>query len=237
VHEVLESLSVLPTDTRFKTSLIERFQTAWEKVAGEKGGFSGPDSEAKYKERGEAMLRRVMAHPGPLTSLAVKLKQELPYYWLSEEDNLILCGKIDWLEYLESDNAVRILDFKTGKKEEVADSLQLPIYYLLAHNCQTREVVGLRYWYLALDDTPRELPLPDLKKAEALILKVGKEIKLARSLERYKCPEGEGGCRSCLPYEKILRGEAHFVGLDTYQHDVYALPDSPANILPESTVL
>lgn len=237
VHEVLESLSVLPTDKRFQISLIERFQTAWQKVTGEKGGFTSPKSEATYKERGEEMLRRVMAHPGPLTSLAVKLKLDLPYYWLSEEDNLILCGKIDWLEYLKDDNAVRILDFKTGKREESSDSLQLPIYYLLAHNCQTREVVGARYWYLALEDAPRELPLPDPEKAKVMLLKVGKEMKLARSLERFKCKEGEGGCRYCQPYEKILRGDAKFVGLDNYRQDVYILPDQDESGLPESTVL
>ena len=39
VHEVLESLSVLPKHSRFNESLIEKFEKAWSKVTGKKGGF------------------------------------------------------------------------------------------------------------------------------------------------------------------------------------------------------
>ena len=49
-----------------------------------------------------------------------------------------------------------------------------------------------------------------------------KEIKLARQLERFKCPEGEGGCKHCQPLEKILRGESVFVGTGDYGTDLYA---------------
>lgn len=222
VHEVLESLSVLPTDKRFEVSLIERFQKAWKKVSGQMGGFSDTETEESYKKRGEDMLRRVMTHPGPLAEKAVKIKMDLPQYWLSEEDGLMLCGKLDWLQYLEADDAVHIIDFKTGVGEEAVDSLQLPIYYLLAHNCQSREVKKASYWYIGRDDLPIEKKLPDLDKSKELVMKVGKEMKLARQLERFKCPKGEAGCKHCLPLEKILRGEATFVGEGDYHTDLYA---------------
>lgn len=222
VHEVLESLSVLPTDKRFEISLIERFQKVWQKVSGQMGGFSDLDTENSYKQRGEDMLRRVMAHPGPLAEKAVKIKMDLPQYWLSEDDGLMLCGKLDWLEYNQSDDSVNILDFKTGLGEESVDSLQLPIYYLLAHNCQTRKVKKASYWYISRDDMPVEKKLPDLDKSKEIVLKIGKEMKLARQLERFKCPEGESGCKHCLPFEKILRGESTFVGVGDYNTDLYA---------------
>lgn len=236
VHDVLESLSILPTSDRFKVSLIERFQIAWKKVAGQVGGFPDEETEAKYKARGEEMLRRVMAHPGPLAAKAVKIKMDLPQYWLSEEDNLMLCGKLDWLEYNKADDSVSILDFKTGVGEESIDSLQLPIYYLLAHNCQTREVKKASYWYIGRDDMPIEKKLPDLDHSYDLVLKVGKEIKLARQLERFKCPAGDSGCKHCTPLEKIIRGEAVFVGNGEYGTDLYALFKSNAP-LPESEIL
>ena len=235
VHEVLESLSVLPTAKRFETSLIERFQSAWKKISGQMGGFADASTEAGYKQRGEDMLRRVMAHPGPLAEKAVKIKMDLPYYWISEEDNLILCGKLDWLVYNESDDTVSILDFKTGVGEESVDSLQLPIYHLLAHNCQTREVKTASYWYIARDDLPVERKLPDLDKSKELVMKIGKEIKLARQLERFKCPNGQSGCKHCLPMEKILRGESVFVGTGDYGTDLYANFDNSS--LPRSEVL
>lgn len=223
VHEVLESLSVLPTAERFREPLLEKFTIAWAKVAGSKGGFPDAETEEVYRKRGEDMLRRVMAHPGPLQELAVKIKDDLPHYWLSEEQGIILCGKIDWLEYNKTEDSVRILDFKTGNNEEKIDSLQLPIYYLLAHNCQTHKVTGARYWYLARDDMPVEQKLPSLETAEETVMKFAREIKLARSLERFKCPEGEKGCKYCRKLEKIVRGEATFVGTDAYDRDVYAI--------------
>lgn len=226
VHSVLESLSVLPVDERFKVSLIEKFGRAWSKVSGIQGGFSDEATEKRYRDRGEDMLRRVMAHPGPLMSKAVKIKADLPYYWISEEDNLILCGKLDWLEYLESEDAVNIIDFKTGVGEEKVDSLQLPIYYLLAHNCQSHTVKSASYWYINRDDMPTPKSLPNLENSKELVMKIGKEMKLARSLDRFKCPEGDGGCKQCQPFEKIVRGDALFVGLGDYGADVYVIPDS-----------
>src|SRR3989338_4517432 len=87
-----------------------------------------------YKKRGEEMLSYLGQNPGPLKNLAVKIKMDLPYYYLSEQDNIILCGKIDWLEYLPESDSVHIIDFKTGRGEEDKDSLQLPIYHLLVTN-------------------------------------------------------------------------------------------------------
>lgn len=237
VHEVLESLSVLPTVDRFKVSLVERFQSAWSKLSGEKGGFASDAAEKNFHDRGQEMLRRVMEHPGPLQGKAVKIKMDLPYYWFSEPDNLILCGKIDWLQYHEADDSVSILDFKTGVGEESVDSLQLPIYHLLAHNCQTHAVKSASYWYIARDNAPIQRELPSLPASHELVLKVGKAMKLARSLNRFKCPRGESGCRYCQPYEKILRGEARFVGMNDYGADIYVILDQVGSSVPASEIL
>ncbi len=236
VHEVLESLSVLKVEERFKTSLIERLDSVWPRYHAEKGGFEDQETENRYKTRAQEMLRRVMNNPGPLERKAIKIQGDLPQYWLSEEDSLMLCGKIDWLEYLEGEDSVSILDFKTGKGDESPDSLQLPIYYLLAHNCQKRPVKSASYWYIARDNAPIPKILPDLEQSHNLVMKIGKEMKLARSLNRFKCPQGESGCKHCLPYERILRGEAKFVGQGEYNSDLYMIPshtglDLPSQIL------
>jgi ATP-dependent helicase/DNAse subunit B len=225
VHQVLESLSVLPVEKRFSVSLVERFEKAWKQVSGKKGGFFDQETENKYKTRGSKMMQRVMNNPGPIEKLAVKIKQELPYYWLSQEENIILCGKIDWLEYLPDDDAVHIIDFKTGKKKEDDDSLQLPIYLLLVHNVQKRAVSQASYWYLETDNNLIKQPLPDLKKAQEQVLQVAKKIKLARQLEHFKCPQGEKGCFACKPLEKIIKGEAIKVGESEYNQDLYVIKD------------
>lgn len=225
VHDVLESLSVLQTDKRFLEPLLVRFETAWDKVTGKKGGFHDADTEYRYKERGKEMLRRVEKHPGPIVRPAIKIQQDLPYFWLSEEDNIILCGKIDWLEYLPDTDSVHIIDFKTGKAEEDPESLQLPIYHLLVKECQKRNVAKASYWYLETNDELTEKTLPDVEMARAKVLAIARQMKLARQLERFKCPRGEDGCWNCRPLESVLRGEAEFVGEDEYKYDVYVLKE------------
>jgi CRISPR/Cas system-associated exonuclease Cas4 (RecB family) len=225
-HEVLESLSQRPRDLRLTESLVGRFNSSWEKVHGKKGGFSNDDVEYRYKMRGEDMMRRVMNHPGPLAELSVKINMDLPYYWLSEDENIILCGKIDWLEYLPETDSVHIVDFKTGRSEEDPGSLQLPIYNLLTAHCQKRPVSRVSYWYLDRDDFLTEKSIPDLVAAEKRLLDIGREIKVARQLNRFKCPNGEEGCGACRPYETVLKREAEYVGLDDFGADVYILPEN-----------
>lgn len=228
VHEVLESLSVLPKSSRFSESLIDKFDKSWTKVTGKKGGFTSEEIEYKYKTRGQDMIRRVMNNPGPISGLAVKIQMDLPQFWLSEEDNIILCGKIDWLEYLPETESVHIIDFKTGKNEEDGESLQLPIYRLLVQNCQKYDASKASYWYLDSSNelTPKELP--DLESSHKKILDVARQLKLARQLERFKCPNGDG-CMSCLPMEAILNKKAEFVGNDEYNADVYILNKQEEN--------
>lgn len=237
VHEVVESLSEMKTELRFKEPLMEKFERSWKKVSGKMGGFSDADTEFKYKERGAEMIRRVIRNPGPLKELAVKINMELPYYWLSEEDNIILCGKIDWLKYNAETDSVEIIDFKTSKKEEGGESLQLPIYSLLVHNCQKRKVDGAWYWYLESSDELIKKELPDVAESSEKVLKIAKKMKLARQLGVFKCPEGESGCRACRPMEMVLKGEAEFVGNDEYKADVYVLNKPTKNEEEDSKIL
>lgn len=237
VHEVIESLSVLPTDKRFDESLIKKFDTAWKKVSGKRGGFTSAEIEQQYKQQGEAMLKRVMEHPGPVARLAVKIQTDLPQYWLSEADEIILCGKIDWLEYLPDSDSVHIIDFKTSKSAENDSSLQLPIYLLLVHNTQQRTVAKASYWYLRLSDELEEKQLPDLDEAHQQVLQVAKQIKTARKLERFKCPQGEQGCWACRDMEQVVSGQAELVGVNDYNQDVYILQKAARKVESESVIL
>jgi hypothetical protein len=238
VHEVIEELSVLPVATRFSDSLVVKFQDVWEKRKGKKGGFPNAEIEEQYKVRGEEMLLRVQKNPGPLANQAVKIREELPHFFLSEEKNIILCGKVDWLEYLPETDSVHIIDFKNGRKEEKDDSLQLLIYHLLVHNTQKRAVTKASYWYIALKDELTPKILPDLKAAEKEILDIAIQIKTARQLNIFKCPKGEENCMRCREHEMILRGEAEFIGVDDYNADMYIIPNkSPSEDEDESYIL
>lgn len=235
VHEVLESLSQLPKEVRFQESLVDRLDKSWEKISGEKGGFASVSQEEQYKQRGRDMMLRVTTHKGPLSNPAVKIQMDLPNFWLSEKDNIILCGKLDWLEYLPDIDSVHIIDFKTGAHDESGDSLQLPIYYLLTQNCQKRPVVKASYWYLDRQDEPQEQPLPDTATSMERVYKIAKEVKLARSLKRFKCRYG--GCRHCNQMEKVVEGKAKFVGIDEFGRDTYILPEEVKSTEDTSVIL
>jgi ATP-dependent helicase/DNAse subunit B len=233
VHEVIESLAVLPADERLKISLVKRLEPVWLKITGKRGGFTSHEIEMEYRERANAMLINLQEDPGPLTEKAIKIKSKmnLPNYWLDEAEGIILCGKIDWLKYVEKDDSVHVIDFKTGKNEEPEDSLQLPIYLLLATNTQSKKVSGVSYWYL--DHTSPEASkrrtgivekrLPDLKESFEKISKIARRIKLARQINHFKCPKE--GCFACRPYERILKGEGELIGVSETKQDIYMLPE------------
>ncbi|MBA3724601.1 MAG: PD-(D/E)XK nuclease family protein [Candidatus Levybacteria bacterium] len=219
VHEVLEALSLLPSEERFKESLLIAYERSWEKVRGKMGGFNNDEQEEHVKGRGRKMLERVMENPGPLLNKAVKIKKELPNYYLSEEENIILCGKIDWLEYLPEDDTVHIIDFKTGKHDESSASLQLPIYTLLVANCQKRIASRGSYWYLDRDNVPISVKLPTMEEAYQMVLDTARKVKEARLKGEYICPKE--GCFACRPFEAIMNREAEFVGVGGYKQDLY----------------
>ncbi len=223
VHDVIESLSIMPVEERLSKPLAKKLEKAWEEITGKKGGFKSLAEEEEYKERARAMLTRVEANPGPILNKAVKIKSEdhlPPRYFLSEEDNIILNGKIDWLEHLPETDSLHIIDFKTGRREEEEDSLQLPIYHLIAANTQARPIEKASFWYLELDNAPKEFVLPQASETAEKVLAIAKRIKLARQIEHFKCPRG--GCPYCLPYEAIAKGQGEQVGTSSYQ-DIFVL--------------
>lgn len=219
VHEVLESLSTIPKETRFKNPPWDRMDKLWQKITGKKGGFITQDEEVSFQDKAKVMVSKVFKNPGPLANLAVKIRGDLPQYYLFEEDNIILCGRLDWLEYLPETKEVHIIDFKTGSKKEEPDSLQLPIYQLLAGHCQKHLVAKVSYWYLQLEDAPTGIPLSNSAEKEKEIMQLAKQISLARKLERFKCPYD--GCMFCKPYEKILLEETEFVATDERGKDIF----------------
>ena len=233
VHETLEALSVLPKEERFKEPLPERFARAWQKVAGKRGGFFDEREEDQFRRRGADMIARVYRNPGPIGGLAVKLQKDLPHIWLSEDENIILCGKIDWLEYLPEIDSVHIIDFKTGRNREDSASLQLPIYCVLVSRCQPRPIARASYWYLDSDDALTEQTLPAIDESERRLLDIGRRIKLARQVKKFDCPSG--GCRNCRPFEQILAGAGELAGTDDYGADVYILAPERATANEQET--
>lgn len=226
VHEVLEGLGEFPADVRMKRDLLKWFDQVWLKVSGIKGGFSSKEEETQFKFRGEQMIANVIKDPRFLTNKCIKLPKEKmnPNFYLSEDDNIILNGLIDWIEYLPETDSLHIIDFKTGKNEEADGSLQLPIYLLLCNALQKRKVTKASYWYLETDKMV-EKELPDLETARRDVYSVALQVKKARESGIFQCPKGESGCIHCKPYEAILNKDPSIinVGIGGFNQDIFVV--------------
>jgi len=220
VHETLEGLLAYKAEDRFTKPLLLTFEENWAKVSGKVGGFKNAQEEIEAKARDKKMIERVSQNPGPLAELAVKLAPRAnnmpPNFYLSEKDNIILNGKVDWLQYIPEDDSIKVIDFKTGKNDEDPDSLQLPIYALLLNEptIQKRKVSGAAYWYIDRNNEPTDVILPDIVTAKNRVLAAAIQVKHAREKGIFECPYGPQGCFACKPFEKILRGEALLVKVD-----------------------
>jgi ATP-dependent helicase/DNAse subunit B len=218
VHETLEGLLAYKAADRFAKPLLQTFEENWAKVSGKVGGFKSLNEEKDAKERARQMIERVDQHRGPLEKLAVTLKEHHnnmpPNFYLSSEHNIILSGKIDWLQYVPETDSIKVIDFKTGKNDEDKDSLQLPIYALLLNALQKRKVSGAAYWYIDRNNEPTDVILPDLVSAKNRVLAAAVQVKNAREKGVFECPYGAKGCFACKPFEKIVRGEAELVKVD-----------------------
>jgi ATP-dependent helicase/DNAse subunit B len=226
VHEVLEGLGDFSSESRMDRDLILWFEEVWKKVSGIQGGFISAEQESEYKARVIAMIKNVQHDPKFLTQKRIKLpKGEMnPNFYLSEDDNIILNGLIDWIEYLPETDSLHIIDFKTGKYEEGDGSLQLPIYLLLCHALQKRKVTKASYWYLETDKIV-EKDLPDLDTARKDVLEVARKVKEARVGNEFRCPKGDSGCIHCKPFEKILQKDpsVEHVGIGGFNQDLYVI--------------
>jgi hypothetical protein len=227
VHNVLEGLGAYPSAERMNRDLRAQFEEEWEKVTGKKGGFTSEVQEEEFKMRGKDMINTAIKDPRFLVNKRIKLPQSnMPCnFYLSEEDNIILNGLIDWIEYLP-DDTLHMIDFKTGMHEEKESSLQLPIYLLLCNALQKRKVTKASYWYLQTDKMI-EKELPDLETARRDVYAVALKVKEARDKKEFSCPQGEEGCMHCRVYEDILKLKSgddsgmEYVGVGGFNQDVY----------------
>jgi ATP-dependent helicase/DNAse subunit B len=215
VHACIEPLAKLKTEERVEKIKIENFQNeydkVWSKFHGPMGGFENIEDEKNYKDRGLEMLKIITENPGPILNKTIKYYDGdfIPNIYLSEEENIILCGFVDWIEYIEKTNTLRVIDFKTGKNDEKEDSFQLPVYKILVESLQKRKVSSGAYWYLDRDKFPKDVELidEDMQDIKSKILKVGLEIKEKKQgkniEENFKCKYEN--CKYCKEVELIYK--------------------------------
>jgi RecB family exonuclease len=239
VHLSIETLLNYPSHEREEKlkDLEKEYERIWnENFVGEKGGFQNSEEEKEYYDKGLAMIENIKENPNFLLNKIIKKESYykgdiLPNFFIDDEEEVLLCGVPDWVEYLD-DDTLHVVDFKTGKNEEKENSTQLPIYVLLLENLQKRKVTKASYWYLLTDKNikHKEINREEIEEVKNKIVQAGKEIKDLKNetlkkdwKEIFVCKKGEFGCIHCRDYEKILNNEAEYIGKDIYGKDGYIL--------------
>lgn len=218
IHAVLEPLSVIDPDKRFDSDIINIFDLEFSKYYGMKGGFTSEQEFENYRQKGHKMLNNVLRNKNLLESSTYNTNKELLDAWLSKEKNIVICGKIDWINKDENTGSLSVIDFKTSKEEEFND-MQLQIYALLLHILNKESVNKLYYWYLDINEHLTEANLPDVKEAFRAVLDLALKISDARASGIFECPRN--GCFTCRDYEKVFNGEATQVGIGNFNREVY----------------
>lgn len=222
VHDTLEQFTNLDPTDRTPEKITAIFSSVWQNLSGEKGGFASSAEEKEHQNRALSMFDRLLAHP----RLPRAVKARLPDFpKVDLGDDLILTGKLDWIEE-EKDGTYHIIDFKTGQNEERDDSWQLPIYAVLAKGILRTDQVRVSYWYLDKDSDHAPKTLPDLEELVAKIKQKGQIIKLARQTSSFTCSKGPGqSCWACRDMLAIKEGKGKLVAVDTVRkQEIYILP-------------
>lgn len=220
IHRVIEEVSKLPAEKRFEISLIERFKREWQFYNGKRGGFVSSEQEKIFKVRGREMVKR-LENSRIIKNQNFETGDELPKVRLFRDQNLILVGSIDWIELLPNEG-LHIIDLKTGQKEEDRNSLQLPIYLILAHYNFKKPIEKVSYWYINKDEEPISIKLNPIQTYIQIIRE--KALKIKKSIEENKliCNFFPGKCFKCKNYEKAISGKAEYVGYDpAMNRDLY----------------
>jgi hypothetical protein len=222
VHDAIDNFTTRYHGAeRTKDNLMYEFKRGWSLKPGKIGGFRDDSQEKDFKARGEAMLERFFANKHFSQGRSIKI--DFPKLALIAPDTAILVGNFDWLE--ESEDGLHILDFKTGVGEEDDNSLQLPIYALLAEHNLKKPVVKVSYWYLDRDSEPVEKSVSDLKKTLKELQTRAENVCRSVQNKELTCIELDGYCRSCHDYHKTVNDLAEHVQTDfKRKREVFFLP-------------
>ena len=212
VHKTIEEISKLPEEKRLEAPLVNKFEMKWQFYTGKKGGFVSLEKEEGFKKRGLEMIKK-LEDSQIIKTPNYKMGEELPKVRLFKEEELILVGSIDWVETLPG-GGLHIIDFKTGRTEEDEDSLQLPIYFILAHYNFKKPIKKASYWYLDKDEEPIPVELNSIQNYIPIIRE--KALKMKKTIEENKltCKSPIGKCFKCERYAAVVSGKAEYIGYD-----------------------
>ena len=215
VHDVLSDFSKGEIYDSSLEALNNRYHYLWQIKRGIRGGFTNLKQEEEFKNRGKLMIERFWGNK-KISQSKPFLTSQFPKMPLFENSqDIILVGNLDWVQILP-DESLHIIDFKTGKNEESRDSLQLPIYTILAKYCFNHPISKQSFWYLDRDPEPKQESLGNLEPyLEEIKTFAAKMVEIVKN-KNFFCASGEY-CFACKDYYLAFKGDAEHVLTDFNQ--------------------
>ncbi len=211
VHDAIDNFtSRYEPSERSLDKLMYELSRGWMLKRAKVGGFKLESQEKEFKDRSVGMAERFFANKNFVDKAPIRV-EEFPKKKLFSDKDIVLVGNFDWLEDFE--DGLHLVDFKTGQSEEAEDSLQLPIYSILAKEVLDKPVKKTSYWYLDKDPEPIEVEMKDLDESLNLVKEKSLAVEAARAENNFPCQNPEN-CIFCREYESILKGEAEHVATD-----------------------
>ena len=210
VHDAIDNfVNRYQPRERSKDKMMYELSRGWVLKKGKTGGFKTQSQEKEFKDRSVQMAQRFLANEDFAGKIPLKT-EGFPKKKLFADKDIVLVGNFDWLE--DFSDGLHIVDFKTGQREEAEDSLQLPIYSILAKETMDKPVRKTSYWYLDKDLEPKEVQLKNLEESLSLIEQKSLAVEKAKVEDNF--PHASENCIFCREYESVLKGEAEHVGTD-----------------------
>jgi len=208
VHGAITLFYHLPPEERNLENLKSKLFLAWQSEAmrfkkpplGEWGGFSSLEEEREVYSVGLSMLKNFLMMP-PLTDDFEFLPTDNLVRSIEDYHRLItpmtedfdISGKFD-LVIRNPEGSLEIVDFKTGKREEI-DSFQMFFYKALAEMKFGKPVSQLKLYFLR---TGRVIGVPsDDKTTEDIKKEIVEKVEKIRSTKTYN-PNPTKLCKFCL---------------------------------------
>ena len=209
VHDAIDNyINKFSPAERNKNVMIQELSKGWNLKHGKIGGFKNDTQEKEFKTRSVIMVNRFLSNKSFSRANSYKLPK-FPKKKLFPDKDLTLVGNFDWVETYK--DGLHIVDFKTGRQEEDVDSLQLPIYTILANDNLDKPVLKTSYWYLDKDPVPKEVRMNNLEKSLKVVQKKSLEVEKAIKKSNFT-DHSSKSCFFCKEYEAVLNGKAEHVG-------------------------
>lgn len=206
IHNVLSKFNNLSPEQQTKNSLFELLNNEWIS-----DGFSSAKTEERFLKSAKAILSNYFSERRDEGK--VILSEGLLSHQINNK--IILVGKIDKL-FLNSNNAIEILDYKTGNivlsKEQMLNDFQLPLYFLLTKYKLNILPKVISYYYLI----PNYKVSIEVTKEifERGVLNLKKEITEILKEEKFPCNPSNYCKKSCEYYSLC---EAYNPKIKSYQ--------------------